>query len=33
MGVRMLQAPCHIANLPVALSVNCHALRRKVIEI
>lgn len=32
-GVRVAEAPCHMACLPVALSVNCHALRRKVIEI
>ncbi len=32
-GARIVEAPCHIANLPVALSVNCHALRRKVIQI
>jgi len=32
-GARIIEAPCHIANLPVALSVNCHALRRKVIQI
>ncbi len=32
-GARILSAPCHMACLPVALSVNCHSLRRKVIEI
>jgi fumarate hydratase subunit alpha len=32
-GARIMEAPCHITSLPVALSVNCHALRRKVIEI
>jgi fumarate hydratase subunit alpha len=33
MGARIIEAPCHMANLPVAVSVNCHALRRKTIEI
>ena len=32
-GARMIEAPCHMATLPVALSVNCHSLRRKTIEI
>jgi len=32
-GARILEAPCHMATLPVALSVNCHSLRRKVITI
>lgn len=32
-GARIAEAPCHIACLPVALCVNCHSLRRKVIEI
>ncbi|MHB8895363.1 MAG: fumarate hydratase [Candidatus Geothermincolia bacterium] len=32
-GVRLLEAPCHMTGLPVALSVNCHALRRRQIEI
>lgn len=32
-GARIIEAPCHMANLPVALSVNCHALRRKTIPI
>jgi fumarate hydratase subunit alpha len=32
-GAKLLEAPCHMASLPVALSVNCHALRRKLIEI
>lgn len=32
-GVRIAQAPCHIANLPVAVSVNCHALRRKTARV
>lgn len=33
MGARILDAPCHMATLPVALSMNCHALRRKVITV
>lgn len=33
MGARIEQAPCHMANLPVAVSLNCHALRRKVIRV
>ncbi|MBN2168767.1 MAG: fumarate hydratase [Actinobacteria bacterium] len=32
-GARIAQAPCHVANLPVAVCVNCHALRRKTISI
>lgn len=32
-GARIIEAPCHMASLPVALSVNCHSLRRKTIEI
>ena len=32
-GARIASAPCHMATLPVAVSVNCHALRRKVIPI
>lgn len=32
-GARIVEAPCHMANLPVAVSVNCHALRRKTVEI
>jgi len=32
-GARIIEAPCHLASLPVALSVNCHSLRRKVMEI
>lgn len=33
LGVRVLEAPCHIANLPVAICLNCHALRRKIVQI
>lgn len=32
-GARIAEAPSHIANLPVALSMSCHALRRKVVQI
>ncbi|MBN1290006.1 MAG: fumarate hydratase [Actinobacteria bacterium] len=32
-GARIAQAPCHVANLPVAVSINCHALRRKTVSI
>ena len=32
-GARVVEAPCHMANLPVALSVSCHALRRKSMPI
>ena len=26
-------APCHIASLPVAVNINCHAARHKEIEL
>lgn len=32
-GVRILKEPCHVANLPVAVSVSCHALRRATITL
>jgi fumarate hydratase subunit alpha len=32
-GARIAEAPCHMANLPVALSLNCHSLRRKTVPI
>ncbi len=32
-GARITEAPCHMAILPVALSVSCHALRRKTVPI
>jgi fumarate hydratase subunit alpha len=32
-GAVIAEEPCHMTGLPVALSVNCHALRRKQIEI
>lgn len=33
LGVRIASEPCHMASLPVALSVCCHSLRRKVMSI
>lgn len=33
LGVRIEEAPCHIATLPVALSISCHALRRKAVAV
>lgn len=33
LGVRLKEAPCHMANLPVALDVACHALRRITVLI
>lgn len=33
MGVHLRTLPCHIASLPVAVAVSCHALRRKVVEL
>jgi fumarate hydratase subunit alpha len=32
-GARIMEAPCHMANLPVAVSVCCHSLRRKTVDI
>ncbi len=32
-GARILQSPCHMATFPVAVSINCHALRRKTTRI
>ena len=32
-GARIAAEPCHMVTLPVAVSVNCHALRRKVIPV
>lgn len=32
-GARIMQKPCHMANLPVAVCLNCHALRRKTMLI
>lgn len=32
-GAKIVQAPCHMANLPVAVSVSCHSLRRKAVPV
>jgi len=32
-GVKILSYPCHIASLPVAVNLNCHASRHKTIVI
>lgn len=32
-GARILAAPCHMATFPVAVCLNCHALRRKTVVI
>ena len=29
LSVKIETAPCHIASLPVAISISCHAIRRK----
>ena len=33
LGVRVLTAPCHIAALPVAVNVGCHAMRSVTVEV
>jgi fumarate hydratase subunit alpha len=33
LGVQIEQYPCHIASLPVAVTVNCHAARRAGIKL
>jgi fumarate hydratase subunit alpha len=33
LGVNIEFAPCHIASLPVAVSMQCHSLRRKTEKI
>lgn len=33
LGVHVEAAPCHIASLPVAVNINCHAARHKTIEL
>jgi fumarate hydratase subunit alpha len=33
LGVHIEHFPCHIASLPVAVTVNCHAARRARIEL
>lgn len=32
-GARVREAPCHMATFPVAVCLNCHALRRKTVLI
>jgi len=33
LGVHILMAPCHIASLPLAINIQCHASRHVEIEI
>ena len=33
LGLHIEAAPCHIASLPVAVNINCHAARHKEIEL
>lgn len=33
LGINIEYAPCHIASLPVAVSMQCHSLRRKTEKI
>jgi fumarate hydratase subunit alpha len=33
LGVHVIKHPCHIASLPLAVNVNCHASRHKEIEL
>ncbi len=33
LGVHVVKHPCHIASLPLAVNVNCHASRHKEIEL
>ena len=33
LGVHIEQFPCHIASLPVAVTVNCHAARRAQVRL
>lgn len=33
LGVHILSKPCHIASMPVAVNVQCHAARHKSVEI
>lgn len=33
LGVKILKHPCHIASLPVAINLDCHAHRHKEIII
>ena len=33
LAVHIEAAPCHIASLPVAVNINCHAARHKMVEL
>lgn len=33
LGVHLLMQPCHIASLPVAVNIQCHASRHKEVEL
>jgi fumarate hydratase subunit alpha len=33
LAVHIEVAPCHIASLPVAVNINCHAARHKAVEL
>ncbi|HAS54878.1 MAG TPA: fumarate hydratase, partial [Nitrospiraceae bacterium] len=33
MAVHVESFPCHIASLPVAVNINCHAARHKTIVL
>ena len=33
LAVHIVASPCHIASLPVAVNLNCHAARHKYIEL
>jgi fumarate hydratase subunit alpha len=33
LGVHIERFPCHIASLPVAVNVNCHAARRAEVRL
>lgn len=33
LAVHILEAPCHIASLPVAINIECHSHRHKKVEI
>jgi len=32
LGVNIETYPCHIGSLPVAVNINCHAARHKILE-
>ncbi|MDD5448855.1 MAG: fumarate hydratase, partial [Actinomycetota bacterium] len=33
LGTKIIEAPCHMATLPIAVCLSCHSLRRKIVEI